>query len=95
MLNSIVAFFTNDGLVALISIFILVGELTVFIWFGRKLSGPALMIPNAVSGIAMLCALLAAMRDANPVWILVFLSFGFVAHLADLWLRLRRRNIRS
>ena len=95
MLDNIVAFFTNDGLVALIAIFILIGELSVFVWSGRTSSRLALMIPNALSGIAMLCALLVAMRGANPLWILVFLSLGFAAHLADLWLRLGPQNIKS
>jgi hypothetical protein len=90
MLDAIVAFFTDDGLVAQIAIFILVGELAVFVWWGRTSLNLALMIPNALSGLAMLGALLVAMRGANPVWILVFLSLGFVAHLADLWLRLGR-----
>ncbi len=91
MLDAIVAFFTNNGLVALIAIFILIGELSVFIWWSRTSSCLALMIPNALSGIAMLFALLVAMRGANPLWILVFLSLGFVAHLTDLWLRLGRK----
>ena len=91
MLDTIVAFFTNDGLVALIAIFILVGELSVFVWWGRTSSNLALMIPNALSGLAMLGALLVAMRGANPLWILVFLSLGFVAHLTDLWLRLGQK----
>ena len=92
MLDSIVRFFTDDGLVALIAIYILVGELGVFVWWGRSIPNLALMIPNALSGLAMLGALLVAMRSANPFWILVFLSLGFVAHLADLWLRLGRQN---
>jgi hypothetical protein len=91
MLNSVVSFFTDDGLVALIAIFILIGELSVFVWWGRTSPSLALMIPNALSGLAMLAALLAAMRDANPLWILVFLSLGFVAHLADLSMRLGRK----
>ena len=91
MLDSIVAFFTDDGLVALIAIFILVVELCVFVWWGRKSSSLALMIPNALSGIAMLWALLVAMQNLNSLWILVFLSLGFVAHLTDLWLRLGRK----
>ena len=95
MLDNIVAFFTDDGLVAQIAIFILIGELSVFIWWGRRSSSLALMIPNALSGIAMLAALLVAMRAANPLWILVFLSLGFVAHLTDLWLRLGWRNLKS
>jgi hypothetical protein len=88
MLNSIVSFFTADGLVAQIAIFILIGELAVFVGWESPGSKLALMIPNALSGISMLGALLVAMRDANPLWILVFLSLGFVAHLTDLWLRL-------
>jgi hypothetical protein len=93
MLDSVVSFFTADGLVALIAIFILIGELSVFVWWGRANSKLALMIPNALSGIAMLGALLIAMRNLNSVWILVFLSLGFVAHLTDLWLRLGRQNL--
>lgn len=95
MLDTIVAFFTHDGLVALIAIFILLGELSVFTWWGRSTPKLALMIPNALSGIAMLGALLVSMRGANPLWILVFLSLGFLAHLTDLWLRLGRQNIKS
>jgi hypothetical protein len=93
MLDSVVSFFTADGLVALIAIFILIGELSVFVWWGRTSAKLALMIPNALSGIAMLGALLVAMRATNPIWILVFLSLGFIAHLTDLWLRLVRQNL--
>ncbi len=95
MPDYIVRFFTNDGLVAIIAIFILVGEMSVFIWFLKTEPKFGLMIPNALSGIAMLCALLVAMRGANPLWILVFLSLGFAAHLTDLWLRLVRQNTKS
>jgi hypothetical protein len=91
MLDSIISFFTDEGLVAQIAIFILIGELAVFVWWGRANSKLALMIPNALSGIAMLGALLIAMRNLNSLWILVFLSAGFVAHLTDLWLRLGRK----
>ena len=91
MLDKAVTFLTDDGLVALIAIYFLFGELSVFVWWGRTIPNLALMIPNALSGIAMLGALLAAMKDANPLWILVFLSLGFAAHLTDLWLRLGRK----
>jgi hypothetical protein len=91
MLDSIISFFTDEGLVAQIAIFILIGELAVFVWWGRANSKLALMIPNALSGIAMLGALLIAMRNLNSLWILVFLSAGFAAHLTDLWLRLGRK----
>lgn len=92
MLEAAVAFFTANGRVALIAIFILIAELSVFIWWGRTYSRLALMIPNALSGLAMLGALLVAMRGVDPVWILVFLSLGFVAHVMDLWMRLGRKR---
>ena len=91
MLDQIVEFFTADGLVARFAISILIGELAVFIWWRRTSPNLALMIPNALSGLAMLGALLVAMNGQNPIWILVFLSLGFVAHLTDLWLRLGRK----
>jgi hypothetical protein len=91
MLDAIVGFFTASGLVAKLAIAILIVELTVFAWVGRAAPKWALMIPNALSGLAMIGALLVAMNKGNPVWILVFLSLGFVAHLADVWLRLGRK----
>ena len=91
MLDQITGFFTADGFVARIAISILIGELAVFCWWGRTSSNLALMIPNALAGLAMLGALLVAMTNQNPIWILVFLSLGFVAHLTDLWLRLGRK----
>ena len=92
MLDQITSFFTTNGLVAKLAIGILVVELLVFIWRGRMTHSWALMIPNALSGLAMLGALLVAMTNQNPIWILVFLSLGFVAHLTDLWLRLGRKT---
>jgi hypothetical protein len=77
--------------VAKLAIAILIVELAVFAWRGRAAPKWALMIPNAFSGLAMLGALLVAMNKGNPVWILVFLSLGFLAHLTDLWLRLGRK----
>ena len=95
MLEAIVAFFIADGLVAKIAIWVLLTELALFVWYRRTSQNLALMIPNTLSGLAMLFALLVAMRGANPLWILMFLSLGFAAHLTDLWLRLGRRNLKS
>jgi hypothetical protein len=91
MLDSVVVFFTSGALVAKIAIYILIFELVFFAWWGRKFHNLALMVPNVLSGLAMIGALAAAMVSANPVWILVFLSLAFAAHLADLWLRLGRK----
>jgi hypothetical protein len=83
MLEAIVSFFTANGLVALIAIFILLLELAAFIWVGRTKPHWRAMIPNAVSGLAMLAALWVAMTDRAPALILVFLTLGFIAHLVD------------
>jgi hypothetical protein len=91
--DAIIAFFTDDGLVAAIAMAILGLELVYAIWFGLVRRGAAsprwrMLIPNAVSGIAMLAALWVALTGAPPLLILVFLTLGFVAHLVDLKMRL-------
>jgi hypothetical protein len=92
MLEAIVAFFTANGLVALIAVGILAFELLAFIAIGRSNRAWRLMIPNALSGLSMLAALWVAMTDRPPALILLFLTLGFVAHLVDLKQRLFRKT---
>jgi hypothetical protein len=96
-IETIVSFFTSNGLVARIAIAILGMELIYSVWFGLIKRGAAasrwrMLIPNALSGVAMLAALWVAMNNDPPFLILVFLTLGFVAHLVDVKLRLFPRT---
>lgn len=55
---------------------------------GRGAALPGLFA-TLLSGAALLLALRAALIGADAVWIGAWLAAALVAHLADLWLRLR------
>lgn len=44
---------------------------------------------NVISGVALIAALRCALTDAPPMAVALFLALGFVAHCADVGLRLR------
>lgn len=58
---------------------------------GASLGG---LLPTVLSGLGLLLALRSALAGAAPALTLAALSFGGLAHVADLLLRLRRHGPR-
>ena len=56
----------------------------------RKKPAHLALLPTVLSGLGLLVALRSALADAAPGLTLAALSFGGLAHIADLALRLRR-----
>lgn len=81
----LVAWF-QDGTVIAIAVTILAAEIAVL---ARR--GPRGAILNALSGIALLLALGAALAEPRSYALVALcLTAGFAAHVADLAIRLRR-----
>jgi len=77
----------SSGTVTLIALAVLAGELVLLALLRRgKL---ALTLANVLSGAFLILALRAALLDQPPTMIALWLGLGFVAHLADLFGRLR------
>lgn len=65
-------------------------ELVVIALSWRKKPGHLALLPTVLSGLGLLLALRSALAGAAPGLTLAALSFGGLAHIADLALRLRR-----
>lgn len=65
-------------------------ELVVIALSWRNKPAHLALLPTVLSGLGLLLALRSALVDAAPALTLVALSFGGLAHIADLALRLRR-----
>lgn len=65
-------------------------ELVVIALSRRKRPGHLALLPTVLSGLGLLLALRSALAGAAPGLTLAALSFGGLAHIADLALRLRR-----
>jgi hypothetical protein len=62
----------------------------VVIALARRRGGSLALLPTVLSGLGLLLALRVALAGADPRVTLAALSFGGLAHAADLVLRLRR-----
>ena len=62
----------------------------VLIALARRRGGSLALLPTVLSGLGLLLALRTAVAGADPRLTLAALSFGGLAHVADLVLRLRR-----
>ena len=62
----------------------------VVIALARRRGGSLALLPTVLSGLGLLLALRIALAGAAPRLTLAALSFGGLAHVADLVLRLRR-----
>jgi hypothetical protein len=62
----------------------------VVIALARRRGGSLALLPTVLSGLGLLLALRVALAGADPRFTLVALSFGGLAHAADLVFRLRR-----
>lgn len=60
----------------------------------RPDASQAALLPTVLSGLGLLLALRSALAGAAPALTLAALSFGGLAHIADLVLRLRRHGPR-
>ncbi len=83
----------RSGAVADIAIAVLVIETAILLAMRHRfgLAGASLLA-NAVSGIALILALRAALvAPDQPHWIAIWLLAGFAGHLADLRLRATRQ----
>ena len=74
---------------------IIVVELVVIaLSLRRPDASQAALLPTVLSGLGLLLALRSALAGAAPALTLAALSFGGLAHIADLVLRLRRHGPR-
>lgn len=89
ILEAIIFTLTETGLIALLAIAVITGELIYFTLRGRSSPKWRGFIPNALSGLTMLIALYVALTDLPKVLIVLALSLGFVAHIADMFARLK------
>lgn len=74
---------------------IIVIELAVILWASRaaptgRVISPKALLPTVLSGLGLLLALRAVAAGADPLVALAALSFGGMAHVVDLVVRLRR-----
>lgn len=65
-------------------------EMVVIALSWRKKPGHLALLPTVLSGLGLLLALRSALAGAAPGLTLAALSFGGLAHIVDLVLRLRR-----
>ena len=79
----------REGTVALLALAILGLEALAIAFLARRAARLPLFA-NALSGMALILALRAALLGQAPVWVALWLGLGFVAHLADVFARLRR-----
>ena len=81
--------FDNGRIIDLILLLILVECVLLGVWRRRELLLSELL-PNIVSGAALMLAVRLALVDARWEWISLSLLAALCAHLCDLGLRLRR-----
>jgi hypothetical protein len=80
-----------SGVLPLIALAALALEvLGVFWFFGNRPQLRNSLLFNAMSGAALLMALHAALTAGGGVVIAAWLASSLAAHVADLWVRLRR-----
>ena len=89
MIEALVA----SGGVSLLAILVIAVEVPLLIALAGKhpaLGGKAALIANGLSGICLLLALRAALTDAAPGSVALWLGLSLLAHLGDVGARLRR-----
>ena len=81
----------ESGAVAPVAMAVLLVETLILLWMRRDAAGA--LVFNALSGIALLLALGGALIEPRRYDLVAAgLLIGLVAHLADVWMRLRRRG---
>lgn len=81
----------RDGSVAWLAIAVLALEVVLLGVFAREGRSLVPFVANALSGLFLILALRAALVGSQALEIAAFLGLGFLAHLIELMLRLRRR----
>jgi len=80
----------ESGAVAPVAMAVLLVETLILLWMRRDAGA---LVFNALSGIALLLALGGALIEPRRYDLVTAgLLIGLVAHLADVWMRLRRRG---
>jgi hypothetical protein len=79
----------RDGTVALLALAVL-GLEGLAILLVAKGQARLPLLANALSGVALILALRAALLDQAPHWVALWLGLSFAAHLLDVFSRLRR-----
>lgn len=80
------------GALTLLALVALAIEALVLVLFARGRIGIAAIVANCLSGVFLILALRAALLDEGAVMVATYLGLGFLAHMSDLALRLRRRE---
>ena len=83
------ALFDSGRIIDLILLLILAECLLLAVW-RRKGLRLGELLPNILSGAALMLALRCALVDADWAWVSLSLLAALLAHLVDLALRLRR-----
>lgn len=84
--------FADGRIIDLILLFILV-ECVVLACWRREGLGLGELLPNILSGAALMLSVRFALVDARWEWVATGLIAALLAHLSDLALRLRRRPV--
>lgn len=83
----------ENGAIVGIAAAILIVETVVLLWMRI---GPRILIFNTISGIALLMALGGALVDPrNLLWIAACLTAGLIAHLGDVWMRIKETRSKT
>lgn len=80
----------SSGAIAWIALGVLLVESVVVLGMARSRATRVSLLANGLSGACLILALRAALTGAGALPVAVWLGLGFVAHLADVAMRLRR-----
>jgi len=82
----------RSGAVADIAVAVLVIETAILVAMRQRFGlAIAPLLCNAAAGIALILALRAALvAPQSPVWVALWLTLGFAAHMGDVWIRMTR-----
>ena len=90
MAGDIVDSLVSSGAVAWLALGVLGLELVLVLAFSSNRKSMLPFAANALSGVSLILALHAALTTQPPLVIALWLGLGFLAHLGDTLLRLRR-----
>ena len=86
-----IGYLVSTGVIAWVALGVLVFEFLIVVAVSRGRAGLLLpMAANALSGACLILAFHAALTAAGTTQIAVWLALGFMAHLVDTFMRLRR-----
>ncbi|TGD98748.1 hypothetical protein [Methylobacterium nonmethylotrophicum] len=80
----------TSGLVVDVALLIVAAEAVLLVLMRRgRRPGPGALLINLASGACLMLALRAVLAGAPGFWLAAALAGAGLAHVADLWLRLR------